>query len=450
MGEGGPVSIVVVGGGASGVILAAHLMRRADPDVRVTVIEKGDRIGPGLAYSTTLPDHRLNVLASRMSAFADEPDHFWHWYRETTPDAGRDPETFVPREAYGRYLSWIFDTFADQGGGVARLRALRNECVAIHPNGRGVAVRLNNGISVPAERLVLATGHDPRPDPSHPNAVRIGSDADTPIDPDSRVVILGSGLSMIDTWLALEHRGHRGEIVVVSRRGLLPQSHAARRKPLRLDVADIPLGTELSYFVRWFGELIENSERHGGDWRDVVDGLRPFNQQIWRDWPMSAKRRFLEHTKAWWDIHRHRIPPDIYERAARALERGRLRLFAGKVQDIEERPDGSLLLMIRPRGKGVVEAMDCARIYDCTGIIKDPSRTSNTLIRNLIRDGTARPDPLRIGIDVTEDCAVIDGSGVPSDRIFAVGPLTRGTFFEIDAVPDIRVQCERLAGRLIG
>ncbi|WP_280173935.1 hypothetical protein [Devosia enhydra] len=31
---------------------------------------------------------------------------------------------------------------------------------------------------------------------------------------------------------------------------------------------------------------------------------------------------------------------------------------------------------------------------------------------------------------------------------FALGPLTRGTFFEIEAMPDIRVQASLLAERL--
>jgi uncharacterized NAD(P)/FAD-binding protein YdhS len=60
----------------------------------------------------------------------------------------------------------------------------------------------------------------------------------------------------------------------------------------------------------------------------------------------------------------------------------------------------------------------------------------------------ARPDPLGIGIDIAADCAIIDRSGTPSARLFAVGPLTRAAFFEIMAVPDIRVQCAELANEL--
>jgi uncharacterized NAD(P)/FAD-binding protein YdhS len=47
------------------------------------------------------------------------------------------------------------------------------------------------------------------------------------------------------------------------------------------------------------------------------------------------------------------------------------------------------------------------------------------------------------------DGSLIGRDGVASDRLFAVGPLTRGAFLEIEAVPDIRVQCHRLAGALL-
>jgi uncharacterized NAD(P)/FAD-binding protein YdhS len=40
--------------------------------------------------------------------------------------------------------------------------------------------------------------------------------------------------------------------------------------------------------------------------------------------------------------------------------------------------------------------------------------------------------------------------GKVSERVRAVGPLTRGRFFEIEAVPDIRVQCQTVAASIIG
>lgn len=443
---GGPrKSIVIVGGGATGVILAAHLMKVAGDGFRVTLIEKREEVGRGLAYSTLLSDHRLNVTIERMSAYADDPLHFARWFRAGHPDVQDGSQVFAERSEYGRYLSQIFAGLLASETGTGRLRRIKEECLHIQPAGSGLEVRLSDGASLAAHVVILATGHASDGLSELPVAIRLGSSDDTPVDPQSRVVILGSGLSMIDAWLSLRHRGHVGEILAISRRGLLPLPHAARRNPIRLDVADIPLGTGLSYFVSWFAGLVEQTEQAGGDWRDVIDGIRPFNRQIWRDWPATAKRRFLEHTKAWWDIHRHRIPPDIYARAEKALAAGELKLVAAKVTDGKKLDDGSIELSLRRRGGTAVDVIGCSRVYDCSGFAKDISGANAEPLRSLFRQGLVRTDPLQISLDVTADCAVIDAAGRASSKLFAAGPLTRGAFFEIDAVPDIRLQAARLA-----
>ncbi|MBN9256325.1 MULTISPECIES: FAD/NAD(P)-binding protein [unclassified Mesorhizobium] len=440
-------SIVIVGGGASGVVMAAHLLKSPNPDLRVTLIERRPHFGQGLAYSTLLSAHVLNVNASGMSAYADDPGNFARWLLEhglASPDQG---PFYAPRSLYARYLKELLDDLEARERDTGRLRLIREESLSVVPTPSGVEVALANGTSVVGHLAVLATGHDEQPGVGQGHAIRMGSEADTPLDPDARVLVLGTGLSMVDAFLSLDQRGHRGGIVAVSRRGLLPSPHR-KGNPIKLDVADIPLGTQLSYFVGWFRDLIRENQKAGGDWRDVVDGLRPFNQKIWQNWPSTAKRRFVEHTKAWWDIHRHRMAPEVYERVTKAVRSGRIRLLAGRVMDIE--PADGFTATVQPRHKQELETIEVARIYDCTGIVRDISTSSNSVVRSLVDRGLARPDPLRLGLDVTPDCEVIAGDGTVSSKILAVGPLTRGTFFEIDAIPDIRVQCARLSKMLLG
>ncbi|MET3596756.1 MULTISPECIES: FAD/NAD(P)-binding protein [Mesorhizobium] len=440
-------SIIIVGGGASGVVLAAHLLKLPNPDLRVTLIEKRPHFGQGMAYSTLLSAHVLNVNASGMSAYADDPTNFARWVLErglAKPDQG---PFYAPRSLYARYLKELLDDLEERERATGRLRLIREESLSISPTSAGVEVALANGTSVVGHLAVLATGHDEQPGAFQGRAIRMGSDADTALDAQAPVLVLGTGLSMVDAFLSLEQRGHRGGIIAVSRRGLLPSPHR-KGNPIKLDVADIPLGTQLSYFVGWFRNLIRENQKAGGDWRDVVDGLRPFNQKIWQNWPSSAKRRFVEHTKAWWDIHRHRMAPEVYERVTEAVGSGRIRLVAGRVVDIE--PNDGLTVTIQQRGTQALETLDVARIYDCMGIARDISKTSNGLVRSLVERGLARPDPLHLGLDVTARCELIATDGAVSSKLLAVGPLTRGTFFEIDAIPDIRVQCAKLSKQLLG
>jgi len=438
------LSVTIIGGGASGVLLAAHLLRDPDTDVRINLIERRGRVGQGIAYSAVQSDHILNVPASGMSAFADEPDHFWHWLKAREPRY-TESWVFAPRRLYGEYLAHVLREAAGQEPG--RLNLIDEECIGIAETSSGVEISLANGTSLVSHVAVLAVGHEEQPSRGRGIAVRVGSDRDTPLDPDVPVVILGSGLSMVDAWLRLSEANHRGPIHVVSRHGLLPRSHKKVDK-LSLDSADVPFGTNLHYFARWFRLLVKDVMSKGGDWRSVVDALRPFNQRIWQSWSVESRRQFLEHLRPWWNIHRHRLPPETFALMQAAVERGQVRLIAGKFLNVERSATGARAT-IRRRGVANTEAIEAARIYDCGGVTVDVTGSTNPVIRAAIADGLARPDLQHIGLDVTDDCRVIDQAGRPSARLLAIGPLTRGKFWEIEAIPDIRVQAAQMAERLL-
>lgn len=165
MTERGHASVAIVGGGASGTILAAHLLKSPRPDLRVTVVERRSSIGYGLAYSTQSDQHRLNVPAGRMSAYGDDPLHFWNWLKRQGLAEGDDSNVFVARHLYGRYLDELFQSLLEQERETGRLRACHDQCVAVVPAASGVEIRLADGVSLATRVAVLATGHDPDPAP---------------------------------------------------------------------------------------------------------------------------------------------------------------------------------------------------------------------------------------------------------------------------------------------
>lgn len=441
----GRASVTIIGGGASGVLLAAHLLRDPKTDIRVTLIERRGEFGQGLAYSASQRDHKVNVPARGMSAFADDPDHFWRWLQTRGYPAARGSWVFVPRRLYGVYLEHVL-TEAGQSR-LGRLVVLSEEAVAVHEGKSGIETVLANGTSLISRSVVLAVGHETQPARGRGIAVRLGSERDTPLAEDASVVILGSGLSMVDAWLSLADAEHKGPITVVSRNGLLPKGHRDV-PPISIDAADVPFGTSLPYFMAWFRALVRETEQRGGDWRSVVDGLRPYNQRIWKNWSPHSKRQFLRHLRPWWNIHRHRLPPELHERLERAIGTGQVSLLAAEFVGVERHGD-VVQAQIRRRGSSARETMDIARVYDCGGVSVDVLSSSNPVIRDLVATGRARPDALRIGLDVDENCAVVDADGKSHERLLVVGPLTRGRFFEIEAIPDIRVQAATIAARLL-
>lgn len=441
--------IVIVGGGATGVLLACQLLRDPDRRMQVTIVEKSANAGLGLAFSTRNPQHLLNVRASNMSAFTDEPEHFWNWITannlQTGPGCG-DAFCFVPREIYGRYLAGLLHSHRAGSSPHQALHLVRGECASLRPTRRGVEVGLTDGSSHFAHTAVLATGNEAPPNAHGPCGASPWQEPRAAgVGPDDAVLIVGSGLTMVDYVLSLLQAGHRGPITAISRRGLLPRPHRSIT-PLKLDAADVPFGTDISYFLRWLRRMADDMP--GQDWRSVVDALRPFIADIWQSWPDAAKRRFLRHARAWWDVHRHRTAPEVDARLHAAIAAGQVRVIAGKVSRVTVEPVGATVTF-RRRGARQTESMRIAKIVECVGVGVPLGDSANPALQNLLQQGLIRPDPIGIGLDVTADCAVIGRTGQASDRMFAVGPLTRGRFWESTAIPDIRLQCAALARRIL-
>ena len=437
---------IIIGGGASGVLLAYQLLQNPEFGFRVTLIERRPEIGRGPAYHTSNPEHVLNVRAANMSALPDDSDHFWRWLSNRAEGPlCPDPFCFVPRRAYGDYLASLTTPFTSSESGSPRLTIVHGQCVDVVEGPAGVTVTLADGSSHTGDVAVLATGNE-SPVAKFPCDVDPWALPSTVVDKDTTVLILGTGLTMIDYVLSLLRDGHRGRIIAMSRRGLLAKAHR-RTDPTRIDENDIPFGASASRLLRWLRERIDAHMAAGGDWRSVIDAVRPYTQRLWHELPLASRRRFLEHARAWWDVHRHRTAPEVEMRLTHALAAERLSLMAAKVAGIEPNAAGALV-RYRQRGRQNIASLQVGLIVDCTGIVKDPRATGNPVIQRLFEQGLARTDALQIGIDIADDCAVINRNGIASRRLFAVGPLTRAAFWEIVAIPDIRNQCAELAARL--
>ncbi|MDZ4134260.1 MAG: FAD-dependent oxidoreductase, partial [Paracoccaceae bacterium] len=186
----------------------------------------------------------------------------------------------------------------------------------------------------------------------------------------------------------------------------------------------------------------------GGTWRDAVDGIRPHLRNLWRGLSHDQRARFLRHGATWWDVHRHRIPPASQGRIDAAIASGQLRQLQGRFLGARRGTGDQIIAQIQPRGETNVTELTAARIVDCRGIRRDPETNATPLIADLLARGLARIDPLRIGLDVTLHCRVINRDGKPSRQIYAIGPVSRAAFWEITAIPDIREQTARLSSEL--
>ena len=434
-------TIAIVGAGFSGSMLAVQIVRRS-PGVKVQLIERSGVFGRGLAYGTTCPAHLLNVRSGRMSAFPHDMDHFVDWLRANRPELA-DPQGFVPRLIYGDYVQSIL---ADAG---PRIEHIAGEVVKVHETSKAAHLLLADGTAIEADAVVLASGNPP---PDDAKAGGLGdydryiadpwaAGALDRVSPQDDVLMLGAGLTMIDVVLALREQGWKGRALALSRRGLLPrphnavQAHAVARQPEAGDL--LGMMREVRVRMREIG------------WGEAMDEIRPFNQMAWRNATDAERGRFLRHLRPGWDVHRHRTAPQVGQDIAALVDAGRLRVAAGRIEMIEPVEDG-LAIEWRARGAEKARTESFGWMVNCTGPLADLSQSKDRLLTTMFADGVARVDRASLGLDVEDDCRLQDRDGAPHKRLFAIGPPTRSVFWEVVAVPEIRVQADELAERLVG
>ncbi len=424
-------TVAVVGAGASGTLQALHLHRAG---AAVTLIERGERPGRGVAYGTKRPEHLLNVPARRMSAFADDQGHFSRWYADL---CGATEEDYAPRMVFGDYLTGLLRE--------AQIPVVHGEAVDVADG----AVQLADGQRLAADAVVLAPGNFPPATPRGIDPAALGeiwvddpwSGALEGLGPRDVVFLLGTGLTAVDVALTLEATGFRGRIVALSRRGLAPRVHGLRE----------PMVAAREDLVPECIAMLKRVRARSGEvgWRSAVQELRTVTQWLWAEADTKERRRFLRHLRPWWDVHRHKLAPAVGATIELMRAEARLAVAAGRLRAIAP-VEGGAEIVFRPRGHNRDEQLRAARVVNCTGPDMDIGRAGEPLLNALLAAGTIRRDALRIGLDVDGDCRAIGADGRASATLSVIGPVTRGAFWESVAVPDIRVQAARVAARLCG
>lgn len=455
-------SIAIIGGGFSGTLLALHLIERlpsASPH-SVVLLEKTGRFGTGVAYATQDPDHYLNVRAEGMGAFPDRRDHFFHWlvdheeqWKREFPDLIVSPRSFVPRKLYGDYLHELLEKAIK----LASIKGISLTCMAeeavdaaLRKDGK-IDVELSRGEVLVAEAMVLATSFPPvqRFDVScdeaayvenlwEPRSEGLLSRASLRgLEPSSRIVILGTGLTMVDAAISLIRKGYRGEILAVSKHGELPQAHLEEQEPQPFEFKLSELPKKTLPLVRFVRQHVAAAEKKGVSWRAVIDALRPLTVSLWESLPLEEKERFIRHVLSHWNKCRHRIAPKIAAVLRSHQKTGKLRVKASRVKAIKK-SEGS--------ARAVVEASPCDieadYVLNCSGPQMDLRRTQNALLRNLLHKKIVAADPLHRGLQVDERYRARNDFSAP---VYAMGQLLSGQRLETVAVPELRTQCKEIS-----
>lgn len=449
--------IAIIGGGATGTLLAVNLIKNASDDgnpLEINLIEETERFGRGVAYSTATDFHLLNVPANKMGAFPDDLNHFHQWLAARRYDFF--PNDFVPRRLYGEYLRELFsETLASKPPNVA-VNLLDDEAVDVLVDDAQAQVILRSGEIVYADKVVLAFGNFPPPHPKSENQSFIESDKyfQNPwcasiykrINKDDDVFVIGTGLTAVDAVLSLRHQRHAGKIFLFSTRGLLPAVHELGFVYPSFYEELEPL-TRITDLLKTVRRHIVAAHRQNSDWRGVIDSLRPHTATLWQNLPVAEKRYFMQHLSRYWNVARHRMPPECAEIIKEMQTAGQLQILKGRLKNIAV-GDARRFDVVFSRD-GAENALSADAIINCIGSESNFRRVESTLVKNLLAKDLINTDRLKMGLDAAPDGRTIDKNGAISTKIFTIGTALKGVLWESTAMPEIRAQANKLASSLL-
>ncbi|RUZ71504.1 hydroxyacylglutathione hydrolase [Mesorhizobium sp. M7A.F.Ca.US.006.01.1.1] len=448
--------VAIIGGGFSGAAVAWHLAQLHRPKrISISVVEPRPLLGGGLAYSSEEPSHRVNVPAVRMSMAPDDPQHFARWLTgsgelEHDPDAiWKNGDAFPRRRVFGRYVAEHLAPHLNSGvvhhveGSATR--------VTRDASGAGWTVHTSAG-PVASDIVVLAATH---PQPGIPAALAslteapgfiadpYASAALSGIGPEASVLIVGSGLTSADMVAELDRRGHRGRILVLSRRGLRSRGHPDVRGEPFGDFASAPATTALG-LLRTIRAMLAAARAANVNWQSVFDQLRLQGPVLWAALAPPERARLVRQLRVFWDVHRFRIAPQV----AAVLDR---RHAAGTVDTIAARlvasndEDGSLAVSFQRRGQTRIETARFAAVVNTTGPAHGQALQLNPALSSLAGAGLIRTDQYGLGIETGLDSRAIGRNGEPVATLLVAGPLARGTFGELMGLPEVARHAQAVA-----
>ncbi len=449
-------TVAIIGGGFCGTLAAIRLLtagKRGDASLpfgsRIVLIEP-TRPGQGLAYRSG-PDYwRLNVPAAKMSAFSGRPADFFEWAHARDPQV--QPGDYLPRAWYGEYLADRLAFAKQRSPRWLTFEHVRARATGLALNDGLATITLSNGAMIEADRVLLALGNSPTaaPVPDAPDAVADAWNIDWMESLPTyvpRVLLVGTGLTMIDIALDIAEKRPDARVLAISRHGLLPRLHEdASGKPPAFNARKLLARGPLHQRLRQFRAHVASSAGQG-DWRAALQSIREVMPELWQAASHRTRQRFLRHLRAWWDVHRHRVPQPTFSRIDELKRRSRLAIEPGRIVETHRIKDG-VVVSWHPRGSSKLRQELVDIVVNVTGPDSNPVRSDCPLVQSLLSEGLCRPDNLRLGWETDDNGRLIAADGRASNVLYYVGPLLRARHWEATAVPELRTHVDRTSAAI--
>lgn len=445
-------TIAIIGSGLSGTLTAINLLQQGQPLHVVLYEQQPEQLNRGAAYTANNVHQPLNVPIGKMSLYTHDHDHFYNWLHEDPARLaeciyGTERDSYVPRKVFGDYLMDRFLHTLSVVSEIHQIEILSAKVLGVEKSEGGYLLRTTKGDRM-FQNVVLATGTVPPQQAIFvPPALR---NIDLPIihswkglpkvGSAKQVLIVGSGLSMVDAVIDLERQGYKGNIRVLSLHGLIPQPEVPE-PPHDLNLSPLPIALGL---FKAFRALVKLAEEQGSGWRSTINNLRPYTHQLWQGLNDTEKQTFMRHLQPYWEVHRHRVPQFSYQLLQNLIAAKRLEVLRGRITNLVLADDGRITVTYRPRHTQASVSFDTDLIVNCTGPVADLSRSGDPLLEQLIQSGLAASGPLKMGLNTNDYGKLLNANGQVQEGLYAMGCLRKGNLWESTALRELRQQAEAL------
>lgn len=452
--------IGIIGAGFTGTLTAVQLIRKSGSPLELSIINERETFNTGVAYNPYSKKHLLNVITARMSAFADQPDHFLDWVmqRKSYADSDRNvvANAFLPRKVYGEYLVAIWkEAVHEAQEKKIDIRVIDAVVVDTEVSETGVELMLDTKESMRIDECILATGnHIPR-NPTIPDMGFYSSpryfrnpwlkESVQSVEKEKPILIVGNGLTMVDSVIGLLEEGFEGEIYAISPNGfnILPHRHGGMKYTHLID--ELPAQITLFDLLKLVHKHIRMVRDYGVSAEPIIDSLRPHTQKIWRQLSERDKHQFMSRLRHLWGVARHRIPLHTHDKIQNLRIEGKLHVRAGSLRNFEETANG-IKVTYFDRKQAELHTFEVARVINCTGPETDLIRMDTSFLKNCLLKGTLAQDSLKLGINTDlGSFRVKYPDGSLHKNLYTIGSSLKGELWETTAVNELRGQAEKLA-----
>ncbi|KAI1394686.1 FAD-NAD(P)-binding-domain-containing protein [Hypoxylon fuscum] len=446
--------VLIIGAGAAGVAVALSVLekvREGWPIESLTMVEKGDEAGRGLAYSSTMRDTMSNRRNDAMSLIHNDPNHFSNWKRDNLGGTGGE---YSEREVYGDYLQDMlrkvnitaWDLLVD-------FRFIRREVMDLdHFQDKDATVyrvTLEDGCSVYAKKVVLALGNFLAV--KEPQLLNARGYFSNPwplkklegIPEHAALGIIGTNSSAIEVVTKLYDK-HKGPVYMMSRNGRLPSSERTPRSfPQHYALHAITRGLEKGEIsLKKTLDSIENiicDDTSNDDIgvSHVLDALKPIAERIWNAATQKERTKILPAHLAWKIICQETMPNTPHALHSLHFKGGQ---NVKILQDEGVGLKGDYHFLMGRRNRARVDY-----VIEATGLEHDADviASESPLLRQILRKNIVKPDPFG-GIKAS----FADNKAGPA--LYDIGSLTKGTHYFVEDIAQVALRASRISDSLIG